>query len=130
MWREHIYRQRCFVPKTTSCNQCPSGLVKYIELNDFPANAINFFVDRTSNPSNSSGVVQVHYWTGLPPSSPPFPNRIWIADVKPGGGSFLFQPTPNSRWLSLFKFSQNVNSFKAVCFKYITESRTFVPQSF
>ena len=122
MWRSHLYKESSPIAKTSSCGQCPDGLLKYIELAEFPGIPIRFFVDRISSPG--TGAIEMHYWTATPPSSPPFTTRVWLADIPIGGGSFLFQPTPNRKYLSLFKNKD------AVCFKYIPESRLFVPQTF
>lgn len=129
MWRSYLYTEKPLVPITASCGQCSTGFLKYVEFIEFPANPVRFFVDRSSNPSASSGVVQVHYWTSQPPSSPPFTTRVWLADIGVGGGAFLFQPTPDQRFLSLFKKTSS-NDFKAVCFQFIPESRLFIPQTF
>ncbi|MEW5856718.1 MAG: hypothetical protein AB1861_04985 [Cyanobacteriota bacterium] len=102
--------------------------MKYIELVEFPSTPVRFFVDR-NNPSNSSGVVEVHYWSDTPPSAPPFATRIWLADIGIGGGSFLFQPTPSKKFISLFK-KNGSGTFDALCFKFVAESRLFVPQTF
>lgn len=131
MWRDYLYKESIPANKSASCVQCPPGLLKYVELSDFPSSPIEFFVDRNSSPSTSTGIIQVHCWTAAPPSTPPFTTRIWLANIKIGGGSFLFQATPGRKYLSLFKRnSGNSNRFDAVCFKYISESRLFVPQTF
>jgi hypothetical protein len=129
MWREHLYKESSPANKSVNCAQCPVGLLKYVELSDFPSAPIRFFIDRSSSPSSSTGVIQIHYWTATPPSSPPFTTRVWLANIKPGGGNFMFQPTPGRKHLSLFK-KNGSNIFDAVCFKYIPESRLFVPQTF
>lgn len=129
MWRDSLYKEASPVPNTASCNQCPTGFLKYVEFLEFPPVPIRFFVDRSGNPSGSSGVIQVHYWTNTPPSAAPFTTRFWLADIKVGGGSFHFQPTQSRKYLSLFK-KNGSNVFDAVCFKFITESRLFIPQTF
>ncbi len=129
MWRDSLYREASPIPVLSSCNQCPSGLLKYIQFLEFPSFPIRFFVDTSSGPPSSTGIIQVHYWTSIPPSAPPFTNRVWLANIPVGGSSFYFQPTPSQKYLSLFKKNSS-GSFKAICFKYIPQSRLFVPQTF
>jgi hypothetical protein len=132
MWRDLLVttpQARSLGNKTLNCAQCPDGLVKYIEFFEFPSRPLRFFVDRVSSPADSGGLIQAHYWSAVPNSSAPPENREWIADVIPGG-SFLFQPTPTNRYISLYKLNNAVSSFDAICFRYLSQSRTFVPQVF
>jgi hypothetical protein len=103
-------------------------MVKYIEFFEFPQQPIEFFIDRQNSPALSQGIVQAHYWTALPESTAPPVSRVWIANVSPGG-SFLFQPTASRKYLSLYKRT-SANVFDAICFRYLPESKIFVPQTF
>lgn len=132
MWRDlltTIPQARSLGNKTLDCAQCPDGLVKYIEFFEFPSRPLRFFVDRVQLPADSDGLIQVHYWNTEPNSSAPPVGRVWIASISPGS-SFLFQPTPTNRYISLYKLNNAVSSFDAVCFRYLSQSRTFVPQVF
>jgi hypothetical protein len=111
-----------------TCVQCPTGLVKYIEFFEFPQQPIEFFIDSQVSPSSSQGVIQAHYWSALPESAAPPTSRVWIADVLPGG-SFLFQPAATRKYLSIYKRNSS-NSFDAICFRYLSDSRTLIPQTF
>jgi hypothetical protein len=129
MWRDSLYRQSSPIPALNSCSQCPTGLLKYIQFLEFPPFPIQFFVDRNSGPSGSTGVVQVNCWSYVPPSSPDFTKRFWVADIPVGGGSFYFQPTPNKPCISLYKRSSS-GRFDGVCFNFVPQSRLFIPQTF
>jgi hypothetical protein len=129
MWRDSLYREASPIPLLGNCVQCPSGFVKYVQFLEFPAFPIRFYVDRSSSPSGSTGLIQVHYWTYIPTSSPDFSKRFWLADIPAGGGAFRFQPTPNNPCISLFK-KTSAGSFDCVCTKFIPQSRLFVPQTF
>lgn len=129
MWRESLYRESSPVSSLPTCTQCASGFVKYVQFLEFPAFPLRFYVDRSSSPSGSTGVVQVHYWSAVPTSSPNFSTRFWLADIPAGGGSFSFQPAPNKPCISLFKKNSS-GSFDCVCIKFIPESKLFVPQTF
>jgi hypothetical protein len=132
MWRDLAVttpQARSLGNKTLDCAQCPDGLVKYIEFFEFPSRPLQFFVDRVQLPELSTGYLEAHYWSSTPNSSAPPENRIWIANVYPGG-SFYFKPTPDNRYISLYKTNSEIGSFDAVCFRYLSQSRTFVPQVF
>jgi hypothetical protein len=132
MWRDLLVttpQARSLGTKTLECAQCPDGLVKYIELFEFPSQPLEFFVDRVQLPDDSQGYLEAHYWSAAPNSSAPPENRFWIANVLPGA-SFFFQPTPEKKYISLYKLNNGVSSFDAVCFRYLSQSRTFVPQVF
>lgn len=130
MWKDYLYKQPTLINKTLSCYQCPNGLVKYIELKEFPPFPVRFFVDRINSPDGSSGIIQAHCWNTEPTNAPDYEfTRFWIADIYPCG-SFLFQPTPSQRYISLYKFNDINSYFDAICFKYVSEQRLFIPQTF
>jgi hypothetical protein len=131
MWRDSILYQPVPTVKNLSCGQCGTGLQKYVEFNEFSNVPIQFFVDRYDGIGSAAGIVQVHYWTDAPESSAPPTSRVWLADIPPGGGSFMFQPTVGKKYVSLYKRNpSNGNFFDAACFRYIPQSRTFLLQTF
>ncbi len=131
MWRDSIRYSPIVRSKILSCASCPFGLQKYVEFSNYSNVPVEFFVDRSDNPGEP-GIIEAHYWTNIGNSpTPSTSNRVWLADIPPGGGRFFFQPTPEASFLSLYKRNPlNSNFFDAICFRYIPQSRLFVPQVF